>query len=484
MLKRSLSIVFILILLSSSSILSESSCHSHSTFIPRDITTNNLIQHTLTLYWWYRVIHEKHDAFITVQASPFVQRSTNGDEIARFFLPCNQCDVSVKEDGTGDIASLWLNLMAPDGQFFDGSFSINPRRTLIGAYINIRINWQPKVGAHLWSDIAFAAMKSKHELRLCECPSTSAGVACDVATICQALNQEDWEFGRFCPETQTTSGIDNVEFKFGYDWLFRGQDAPDHISPYFTATAPTGKSGSAECLFEPAVGGKITGVGFGVIFDYMLYDFDDDEQELAILSDFKYLYGLTSCEKRSFDLCKNGDWSRYLQVAHKDAPSNSLPGINLFTQDVQVRLRSRIDWWVAAHYRHKNWDIEVGYDLWWQQQERVTLCDLPTGFGIYDMPGDCDINPTTASCATMCQSLVYNPIQSDATFVELNVCDLDIESGTMPRSLTNSVYGAFGYDTHICTLPTLFGLCICYESSVDFNALSNWTVWGKIGVSY
>ncbi|MEX0848769.1 MAG: hypothetical protein WD055_00910 [Candidatus Dependentiae bacterium] len=456
-------------------------CHSHSVFIPRDITSNNLLQHNLTLFWWYRTIFKNHDTFITLQVSPFYQRSTNEDDIARFFLPCNQPSVSVKEDGTGDIGSLWLNLIADANQQFDGSFSLSPQRTLIGTFINIRINWNPILNIHLWSDIALAAMKSKHNIGLCE-KSNTFGTACNVTNICQALNQENWEFNTFCPETQTKHGVDNIEFKFGYDWYFLEEDSVDHLSPYFTFAVPTGKAGTAECIFEPIVGSTVNAVGFGFIADHNFYA--DEIHELAILTDFKYLYGLPVHEKRSFDLCKNGDWSRYLQVVKCDEPSNSMPGINVFTQEAQITIQSRIDWWIALHYRHRSCDVEIGYNFWWQQKEKVQIYDFPKGYAIYDIVGDCMQQPTSASCAQICQSVINNAPVSDPSCVKLSLCDLNIASGTMPRSLTNSVYAAFGYDGHFYGLPTLIGAGASYEVSTDNNALSNWCVWSKFGISY
>jgi hypothetical protein len=460
----------------------DNSCHSHSAFVPRDITSNNLLQHNLTLFWWYRTIFKNHDAFITIQTSPFFQRSTNGSQIARFFLPYQQCNATVKEDGTGDIGSLWLNLIAQNGRSFDGSFTLNPQRTVIGNYINIRINWAPILNMHLWSDIALAIIQSKNKIGLRTWQSKSAGTACNITNICQALNQENWKFNKFCPETQTKHGVDNIEFKIGYDWYFLQEDNVDHLSPYFTFAVPTGKAGSAECIFEPIVGGTISAVGFGLIADHNFYA--DDIHELAILTDFKYLYGLPGYEERSFDLCKNGDWSRYLQVIKCDEPSNSMPGINIFTQEAKITIRSRIDWWIGLHYRHRNWDIEIGYDFWWQQKEKVSICEFPEDYAIYDLAGDCMQHPTSASCAQICQSVINNAPTSDASCITLNINDLNIESGTMPRSLTNSIYTAFGHDGNLWGLPTLIGAGASYEISTDNNALSNWCVWSKFGISY
>ena len=92
----------------------------HSFFRSREVTPNNVFQHNLSLYWWYHDVLYKDDCiWWSMQVSPFYQRSTSGKKTAQFFFPCKQSYISVKENGTGDVGSLWLNLIAADGSSFD-----------------------------------------------------------------------------------------------------------------------------------------------------------------------------------------------------------------------------------------------------------------------------------------------------------------------------------------------------------------------------
>ncbi len=454
---------------------------SHSFFRPREITPNNVFQHSLSLYWWYHdVLCEDDCIWWSMQVSPFYQRSTNGKKTGEFFLPCKQGDISVKEDGSGDVGSLWLNLIAADGSNFDSLVSIRPQRSVVGAYFNFRFDLS-RVFCHSWLSVAFAAMRAKHELNFCECESANPGVACEVTNVGEALNQCDWLYGKFAQCCSLTRrGVDDVQIKFGYDWFYCDTN---HLSPYMVGTAATGKGSYAEYIFEPFVGSNHGSIGAGIIGDYSLWECDTSE--LTLLTDFKYRYVLRACERRSFDLCKNGDWSRYLQVVQECAPSNSLPGINIFTQDVRVTPGSTIDWWFAFHYQRCQWNVELGYDLWWRAKERVELCCFPCNFGIYDLAGDCNINPVSASCAAICQSLGGTNVPvSDDSFVAITCDDLNLNSGATPSALSNTLYVAIGYDGCLCDSPAFFGLGGSYEWGRNCDALDNWAVWIKLAMAY
>ncbi len=452
---------------------------SHTFFKARQTTTNNMLQDNLSLYWWYHdVLCEDDCAWWTMQVTPFYQRSTNGKQVAQYFLPCKQSCIEVKEDGTGDVGSLWLNLIAADDAQFNSVVSIRPQRSAVGVYFNFRFDLS-QVMCHSWMDLSFAAMRVKHDLHFCE-DNKVPGVKCDLESVCESLNQPDWQFGRFNTCSMTRKGVDDIQLRFGYDWFYCDTD---HLSPYFVATISTGNRTCPQYIFEPTVGSKHGSIGLGLIGDLRIWECEN--QELTVINDFKYRYVLRACEIRSFDLCKNGDWSRYLQVVQSDARSNALPGINAFTQEVRATPRSVIDWWVALHYQWCQINVELGYDLWWRQKERIELCCFPQNIGIYDMVGDCNQNPVSASCAMICQSVSGdNTAPSDTEFVTLTCDDINLDSGATPRAISNTIYAALGYDGMVCTYPSLIGIGASYEFGHDCTALDNWMLWIKMGMAF
>jgi hypothetical protein len=459
--------------------LCDDDCRSHSYLKPRSITTNNVFQHNLGLYWWYHdVLCEENCIWWAMQVMPLYQRSTDAKAIAEYFFPCHKSAISIKEDGTGDVGSLWLNLIAQNGQSFDSTVSMRPVRSVSGVYVDFRFDFSTII-CHSWVDIALAVLHAKHTLHFCQTLSQYPGIACDVSSAGQALSQESWCYGKFktCSGL-TTHGVDDVQLKLGYDWFYCDTN---HISPYIVGIVPTAERGSSEFIFEPSVGSNHASIGVGVLGDYKMWL--DDFKELTLLTDFKYRYVLRATDTRSFDLCKNGDWSRYLQIVQECAPSNSLPGINFLTQEVQVIPGSTIDWWLAIHYQQNQLNLELGYDFWWRREERIKLCEsFPSDWGIYDIAGDCNRNPVTASTAHICQSVVNNVPSSDATFTALTATDLDLASGAAPRAISNTVYLAVAYNGYLCDSPAFIGFGGSYESGNQI--LSNWALWIRCAVAF
>lgn len=452
---------------------------SHSYLKPRTITTNNVFQHSLGLYWWYHnVLCEENCIWWAMQVLPLYQRSTDAKAIAEYFFPYHKSAISIKEDGQGDVGSLWLNLIAENGQSFDSTISMRPVRSVAGVYFDFRFDFSTII-CHSWVDASFAVLHAKHALNFCQTLSQYPGVACDISSAGQALNQESWCYGKFeqCSGL-TTHGVDDVQLKLGYDWFYCDTN---HISPYIVGIIPTAESGAPAFIFEPSIGSNHASIGVGVLGDYKMWL--DDFKELTLLTDFKYRYVLRADDRRSFDLSKNGPWSRYLQVVQECAPSNSLPGINFLTQEVQVTPGSTIDWWLAIHYQHNQLNVECGYDFWWRREESIKLCgSFPSSIGIYDIAGDCAGNPVTASTARIYQSVVNNVPPSDPTFVALLPEDLNLASGAAPRAISNTLYLALAYNGYLCDSPAFIGLGTSYEWADQ--ALSNWALWMRFGVAF
>lgn len=451
-------------------------CITHTVLKPRAITSNNIFQHNLGLYWWYHTILCEHtNLSCMLQVSSFYQRSFQPQKLASYLLPCKRSVLSVQQNGTGDVGSPWINLVAADGELFSSYVRIQPVRSVVGAYIDFRLDLS-EYFCHYWFDLAFAVFQAKHALHMCQTLPENEGTACGLATVQQALDQPRWLYGKFSPCTLTAQGIDTIQLKWGYDWF---SCDTNHISPYFVMTIPTAGNNDPEYIFEPIVHVKHTSLGFGVIGDYKIID---GPSELTLLTDLKYRYELPATELRSFDLCINGPWSRYLKIAQENNPTCSYAGINFFTLKTRVKPKSTIDWWSALHYAYRCCDIELGYDFWWRQPEQVDVCCLPDQWGIYDIVGAQLGDPVSASNAHIYQSTVGNPAPSDTTFVQITKADLNLASGAAPRAISNTLYVSAAYNGHISRFPTYVGV----GSSVELahNAFSNWACWVRLAASF
>ncbi len=464
---------------------------SHSFFVPRQITTNSVFGLGLNSYQWYHE-REQDDSFhFGFYATPFFQQSSQSKKLACYFLRDNRKCLTFSEvnEDSCNICSLWFGLESDVNSNFNARFSMNPRREAYGSYFNLLLSkaWE---GHQFWLNFALTAMHAKHELRMRQIVQELAGPLSNfeegtidqfTSVIC-ALNNFEWCFGKFSQCSLNRFGVDDIQLKLGYDWYYT-PERNNHLSPYLVATIPTGKRQRSEFIFEPLVGSKNGSAGVGLNFDYTFYSCEHDP--ITWLFDIKYRYVFGADQCRSFDLCKNGDWSRYLLVVPQDQTLATQPGINLFSLEAKVTPRSTIDIWTAVHWQWDCFNLEGGYDFWWRQKEKLCLkgC-IKDGFGIFDLAGASGV-PTSASTANISQCATgSNQAQSDASFVTLATSDLDIDSASHPAALSSTLYGAFSWDPTFDGYPIMVGFGAQYEFAHRIAALDQWAVWGKLGIVF
>lgn len=468
----------------SSSSSSSGRCHSRSVFIPHSLTTDATLELALNNYEIYSQIRRcpEDRPIVYFQPSYFHLQSTKSNKLASYFQKNGRRCLSIREDGLGDVGSLWLGLISAPGTSFQSTFCIAPKRRVDGGYFNFWFDLNKYI-CGVWASISFAAANVEHKV----CPREFGndnpgtlvvnGYALDSALA--ALDNPQWNAGRFTRRKLSNTGIDDVQFKLGYNYFFCNYD---HIGVYFVGTAPTGKRRHSRFVFEPRIGTKHGSVGFGLNSDFCIWE--NCGNVLNWMADFKYRYQLKHKECRTFDLCCAGDWSRYLLVVREADRSNTLPGINFFTRNAEVSPRSTIEFWTAWNYNFCcNYNFEFGYNLWWREREHVRICPANLGVGVFDLAGDCSLNPVSASCANISTSVNGpNRAPSDATFVTETTRDLDPRSGSHPNCLTNKIYAAVSYDFNC--MPIMLGFGGSYEFAQKNSALEQWGVWLKASASY
>lgn len=465
-------------------------CESHSVFIPRSITHDPTFELALSNYDFYHPQSIEDCDWFDLYLTPFYQRSMRSCRTARYFFPNDKDTLLFAQDGSGDVGTLWFNLMSAQGQSYRSKVSIAPRRTTYGVNIALYKDLE-YLCSGLWGSIVFTPMHAKHDLRLTEFDRTGGdGIVSGVANAIDALNNPEMLNGKFNRCATGKTGVDDIQIKFGYNTFYN--DGQTHKGMYLVGTIPTGTKPCNDYIFDPRVGTRNGALGFGINTDHDLCT--NDQRSVHLMFDLKYRYLFAATECRSFDLCANGEWSRFLQVVPSDDRSNSEFGINnCFTQKVKVTPQSQIDFWTAIHWRYCNWDWEFGYTLWWRQEEDIRFknCNCCT-MGIYDITADAQRQnaqneqirqPISASTATISQSVVQpNQAVSDLTFTQVG--PLNPASGAHPRAITNKFYFAGAYETVCLGEPMFFGLGGSIESSVDKNALDQWAIWGKWGINF
>ena len=457
--------------------------HASRTFLSsRILSTNSLFELALTDNEFRNMCRDA--SYVVFQSKPLFQKSCNKQDLARYFLPNDNCCIDVEENGSGDVDSIWLDLVAPVGEnsFYSSQVCIEPQRVVKGALFTAFFDLCWFLNG-LWAGINLAVIEAEHSLNVEEYNQLFPGALPGVRNFCDAVNQPDWCYGKLACNSLHKSGVDDIQFKLCYQLVaaYNGD-----FSIYGVTTIPTGKGVTGNYLFEPLVGTKNPSVGVG--FNTVLCACEYDIKTIALLGDFKYRYVFKSHEMRSFDLINNGDWSRYLLVVTPSQTLNPEPGINSLMFNSQVTPGSTVELWTAAHYQDCNMHLEVGYNFWWRDAEKVcTLCPLAPEHGIFDMGGSfCSMDLTTASTANISQGpRGDNAAISDALFTPITQENINIASATQPSVLSNSFYLAAAYEVTRYCVPITLAFGAAYEiPHKSTDGYRQWTVWGTLGFAF
>jgi len=497
---------------------------AHTTLIPRKMSQNSVLELALHNYYEYHrpVCGDCPSWFSLEVTAPYYFKSTRGKKLANYFLPkCQEC-ITIGENNTSDISSPWLQLITPIATPFQSTVCIKPNRSVIGGAVRLYFDltsfvencscWNP----NWWLSIFIPFEQVRHDLDITQTDSPFPGTFDGITDAITALNNPAWNYGKWSPKKLKKSGVDDICIKLGFDML---KDDCNHAGLYGIVFVPTGRGTKAKYLFEPLVGSKHVGAGVGFNADYLIYECGSNSLDLMI--DARYAYFFKHKEVRSIDLF-NGDLSRYLQVVLPNTvaqPNNTnmpVPGINFFTQKVEVTPRNMFELWAALSFNHCDFHFEFGYDFWMRSKEKLKLADLDLGVGIFDIAqrsATTGICPVTASCARICQAIPGTdaPV-SDTTFVSVknsktinkqgtqrdgssccpvycaqpNQCSyLNLDSAANPKALTSTVYAAASYDCCLCCeYPVMIGVGGQYEIAHRNSALSQYGVWLKTAISF
>jgi len=453
-------------------------CGSHE-FVPRSITTD--LVYTDALAYYQRNFREKDKTFIFT-GTYLYQKSRKASKLGAALLKGESNTVTVTQNAGGDINSQWLQPATP----FSATLSLNPERKVFGYhgnwYFNLDSWW---CGA--WLDVSSAIINAVHSLNTCETDVNAVVPTCPNSAVTDALNRTELRYDKYyggqCNNEKRRTGIDDIQIRLGYNYTWCDDNV---VGLYLIGTVPGGRKPTGEFIFEPLVGSEHWSAGFGLNGHYNFWCNDCGDTSFTLMSDFNYRYVLKHDECRTFDLCPNGAFSRFLLVSPSSDPDLALPGVNFFTQNVSVTPRSTIQWWLALNLEYCAWDFEVGYNLFWRQREKIGCVNsFCTDIGIYN------INPQTSIRTTLSNATIATApgeIPSDATFVPLTKADLNISSAEAGRALTNKFYGALSWNGDVCgCIDWMAGFGASYEfvnGSSQCNALPFWAVFGKGGVAF
>lgn len=468
-------------------------------------------------------LHAKEDGWHgTAEMAIFGSKSTNDLDLARYFFPFCKTSLIVEEFNFSnggavlptsskpiDVLANHFNIFTVNHNF-KSEISIRPQQSVVGAAFQVRkaIGMDEEKGRGFFTSISLPIQRVKNNLKFDEKiirdgggASTTRDSGTAVGSMTEAFQQDEWAFGKIKMRSMSKTGVADIEFKVGYEWI---QEEPFHLESYLGILIPTGNKPSGQYLFEPIVGhGRHWGIMLGNSLGIQIWDNEEKDRSLRMeyASHTQYLFRNTQC--RSVDLaCK--PWSRYIEVYQSEEEATSAstfssprsadfatPGINVLTMPLKVRPGFSHNMNTAAVFRSAAWRIEGGYNLYCRQSECVKLaCPWQEGAAVKYGTGTGLTNPVrditgNARLEGIANNTTNRIALADYKYNYITEKDLDLVSASSPTVITHTIYVAGGYTFEDYDYPTFLTAGGSYEFNKSNNAgVERWTVWGKLGFSF
>lgn len=451
-------------------------CSAHSIFMPRQLAYNPIYEDALIFDEYAHM-----DGHFLFSIKPLYSQTVGGS-LNNYFNINHQCSMNVQEDGSGDIDSLWFQVISAPDTFYSSRLSFSPVQKTYGALFYCA--WAFPGNCALTINTAF--VKRNNDIHICETNITSGdlGQVPGFSTITQAFANPAMKYGKICC-SQTKGGADDVQIKLLKNFKLC-DDESLFGDVYALVGIPTGNGSQARYLFEPIVGSNHVQFGLGFNTEKS-WNFDRIDR-FSLYGEFKWRYSFEGTETRSFDMTPNGQWSRYMLFTTPTASAEPFFAINNLTFKAQVTPRNSFDVLVAAHVEQKQFSFELGYNFWYRQAEKVCPCINLPPVGIADLVGiaqlanEIPVTVTTSSTATISQGVYPNEFQMprDAEYTLVTAKNINACSGAQAASSANALFGSIGYHYHQLDL----GINTSYEHAANSNTASVVSVWVNIGVSF
>jgi len=327
-------------------------------------------------------------------------------------------------------------------------------------------------------------------------------------TITEAFAQDAWLYGRL-DGAQSVTRLADIELKLGYQFI-----CEDNVSSngFVGMIIPTGNKAESLFLAEPIVG---NGFHFGLMIgstQQIQWD-AGEETRWTLRSDGAFRYLFQNTQVRSFDTVTNGQWSRYMMVwpsyADEQASGELLttegsnlrgytPGINVFTQEVNVTPRAQARMNQAITLEHGAFKAEFGWNMLVRQAEEISLVNA----WVDDQVAFVDASNNTTSLFNITRTIyndsyqstpvtngaiggtgIANDSQLQYQAASVKAADLNLNSAASPAAFTNTPYLAIGYAFNE-EKSSCFSAGVSYEMSATNGYINDWTLWGKFAFTF
>lgn len=443
-----------------------------------------------------------------VEIVAFGSQTTNGQGLAKYFLPFGHSSILVASDGAEhaadrDVNAIHLNIAHENGQF-ESRVHLCPQQTVWGLGFRYR-QWLSRV-VHtndffkgFWFELSFPFMRVENTMGFCE-EIINAGdtvQATRVANAAQAFNQCAWMFGKIAMCPLRATGVGDVELKIGWEAV---HEDIAHFESYVGAVIPTGDRPCGRHVFEPIVGSnRHWGITWGSLLAVTCWE--REAWNISTLIELNRRYLFDGDEVRSFDLVGK-PWSRYMEVypsqavavtaqEHAGNPElgdHGYPGINYFTRCVRVRPGYVTTVNNAYLLIHKGFHGEAGYTFFARQKEEIRFKKGGGScLGIEYDPAL--VSATEGGYTTQARTINknFNGACTDHApddYVRVSCGDFDLNSAQHPAVLSHTLYLSLGYSWDELEYPCSLGIGGAYEMGSNNANSDRWTGWARCAVAW
>ena len=265
-----------------------------SIFVPRQLSYNPIFENAdvASLRMGHRDISVRSflSENLIVSAKPIYTQNI-GSKFSQYFNIDHKSVLNVREDGSGDIGSLWFEVEDNGvSNFYTSELSFNPRRRTLGIMLYTQISFAD----HFALSINTALINTRNNMNISESGIAQLGKDPGTQTMIQSFKNPDLVYGAI-NGTQSKTGIDDIQVKFLYqpygkqDVSF--EDKKVYWQIYALVGIPTGEGSAATYLFEPLVGSKHVQAGLGAYMNYNI-------GKVKIQAEAKWRYAFAGDEMR------------------------------------------------------------------------------------------------------------------------------------------------------------------------------------------
>jgi hypothetical protein len=424
--------------------LCQNDCVGKTIYIPRSVGANTARE----LVGWQNYIHLHDDEnYASFALALGHARSFKPERLAQLLF--GNTTINFAGSQVADRRNCeWLADYFGLPTHFRGRITFNPRitNTYLDAELFVGLD---AVAPGFYLRMHSPLVHSTWHLELTECSNTGTFTAfppcymqnqpaIPAHTITQALSglyvfgdmKTPRQFGNFDCRSRSRTRLADIDIIAGYDFIA----CPDYyVGLYTQVVIPTGNKPDVRYIFDPIVGnGHFWEIGLGIAGSALLWECP--ERYLRIYAEGNFTHLCQNRQLRSFDLCRNGLFSRYMLLKEFERDritysGNLISAINATTIPVDVSVPIKGDLSVKLAYSMGDFQADIGYNIYGRMREKLRACNdqINCNLGIKGTTGTCYFVYGTSGIPAEFGSLIttqsLNATESNATITRAGTID-------------------------------------------------------------